>query len=350
MTRRRPTWWLLVGFGAALLIPHIRERSTLPALSPDDAGAVWVQANLRNASATVHLPCDVSRRMPKMDLASPLVDAIPRYTTAITVQSLAKCASPGSSGIETFLRYAFPLSDVYHEILPGSFPPMNASEANPDSVIGRRVELVRFAQSRGGHCNGIRGRVGKWVYNETYAEDSWYVPALGAPKGWIRNREMDGPYNHTSWKWEDDAPDCPIEELTLGGFCEAMHKLDMTRLFVLGDSIEFMRLVSFMHLMGLQSSVHTHLHSSMRWSYTIDCPSVGRFSEVDIVFYRTNHLMPVLGNETHPAEWHYHKQEHELFVCYGVANPPNGLRPNEKGWCPWVQEYLHSAERTMLSE
>mmetsp|Transcript_20738 Transcript_20738/g.45003 ORF Transcript_20738/g.45003 Transcript_20738/m.45003 type:complete len:338 (+) Transcript_20738:57-1070(+) len=276
---------------------------------------VMVQIDLSNAIAVLQVPC-AAKSMGNMDYTSPLIDVIPRYSFNITVQTLAECQDEERSAdiekMQSFLQYMFPLSDVDHKIIStGSFPSL-AVVPSSDSLFTTQVPLTNSAVSTIGsassigttNCNTIRGRLGKWMYNSTYGKNSWYntVP-MG---GWIRSTDQkNGPYNHSSWTWESDQSSCRVDLLTFHGFCRATHALNITRIFSVGDSIEMMMLVSLFQTMGMVSHVHDHLRGKeeqqMRYAYTFDCPSVGSFSPVDLVFYRSNHLMPGNWSWSTPA-------------------------------------------------
>ena len=235
-------------------------------------------------------------------------------------------------------------------------------------------------------CNRIRGRRGLWRYDAAYANASYYVDTR-----WIMGKELaHGPYNHSSWMWQqpslEDADDndndngyynsyCgeegeDVELLTRDGFCRSVTALNITRLMVLGDSMEYMRLISFFHIIGewRTPNVHSHLQPRfrMRHEQSIVCNSSSTGMEsntanaftVSVVFYRTNHLMPLLvetkasnNNETIPPLSQQEKGHHQMqqrmgtekglqveyFVCYSIRKP---LFPDEDGYCPWQKEYL----------
>ena len=223
-------------------------------------------------------------------------------------------------------------------------------------------------------CNRIRGRRGLWRYDAAYANASYYVDTT-----WIMGKELaNGPYNHSSWMWQqpslEDADDndngyynsyCEeeggeVELMTREGFCRSVAALNVTRLMVLGDSMEYMRLISFFHIIGEwgTTNVHSHLRPRyrMRYEQSIVCnnSSTGMESNtenaftVSVVFYRTNHLMPLLvetkasnNNETIPPlvlsqqEKGRHQMQQrmgtekglkaEYFTCYGVRPKPPPL-------------------------
>ena len=42
--------------------------------------------------------------------------------------------------------------------------------------------------------------------------------------------------NATVWKWIDD--NSPVTEISLDGFCKVCHHLDITHIFIVGDSLQ----------------------------------------------------------------------------------------------------------------
>ena len=138
--------------------------------------------------------------------------------------------------------------------------------------------------------------------------------------------------------------------------------MNITRLFVMGDSIEYQRMISFFHLLGDHNpKIHKHLYpgNRLRDETNITCPMP--LPSIRVVFHRVNHLMPLLGNATVGVEnvtayaalsqqeqQRYLTQRRmkregldaeriEYFVCGGKRKPQY---PGEDGNCPWVEEYL----------
>ena len=205
-------------------------------------------------------------------------------------------------------------------------------------------------------CNHMRGRLGTWKYNPVYANKTYYYE-----RWWIFAKDYEQrPHSHSSYSWEDY---CGMSLMTLDGFCQSMKALDIRRMFVLGDSLQFMSMISFFHLLGFETDhphtkeLHNHLkpRSAMKSHTTLECPS---FS-IDIVFYRVNHYTPLLGknattgrNQTQRAQdfMERAKEDEEInskeyFVCYGIRKP---LWPDEEGNCPWVHDYLSNPVRTLV--
>lgn len=332
---------------------------------------VLVQVDLINARTVLQIPCNVrSTSMMNLDYTSPFVDVIPRYSFNITIQTPADCHMGdeeemlvGIERVKSFLQYMFPLADLYQTIgsslsstgkgQSNQVPHSDSQFTTPVHLLARTTSLhasnkttttTTTAKTKT-NCNTIRGRVGKWKYNSTYGKESWYTP-----QEWIRSNELsNGPYNHSSWMWEEGSS-CPVELATFEGFCHSMHILNITRIFALGDSIEYMRIISFMETMGIVSHAGQHLSAKdgiLRYSYRFDCTSIkggNNFAHpIDLVFHRVNHLMPLLNSTE--SRWAEHKYEH--FICYGLLKR---LFPDDNGFCPWVKEYMDSPQRTLLGE
>ena len=339
---------------------------------------VLVQVDLINAKTVLQIPCKVrSTSMMNLNYTSPLVEAIPRYSLNITIQTPADCNMGdeeeilvGIESMKSFLQYMFPLADLYQTVGSSSLSSTGKGQSNQvpnsDSQFTTPVHLLARTTSQASNmeqankntnCNIIRGRVGKWKYNSTYGKESWYKP-----NDWIRSNELiNGPYNHSSWMWEEGSKNddnngqrdssCPIELATYEGFCHSMHALNLTRIIALGDSIEYMRILSFMETMGIVSHAGQHLRAKngiLRYSYRFDCPSIkggnSNFAHpIDLVFHRVNHLMPLLNSTE--SRWAEHKYVH--FICYGLLKR---IHPDNNGFCPWVKEYMDSPQRTLLGE
>lgn len=146
-------------------------------------------------------------------------------------------------------------------------------------------------------------------------------------------------------------------------FCESMEALQLRRIFVLGDSLQYQKLISFFNLMGFEAdhpitkSLHTHRNRAARPITRTTLPCSPSFS-IDFVFHRVNHFTPLLGNHTTGRNQIQREQDFKertnadtqvkdiaYFVCYGIRKR---LWPDEEGNCPWVNEYLASDAPTLL--
>ncbi len=162
-------------------------------LTADYDTQVLIQIDLVNATAVIQIPCNISpKSMMEIDYTSPLVDVIPRYSSNITIQTLDECnkeeeRNDGIRKVQSFLENMFPLSDVYQSIMYSDYDGrMMAAVHNSSDIYNTHVPLVTSeTSSYNNNCNTIRGRVGSWIYNASYGNRSWYVPANGAGGGWI---------------------------------------------------------------------------------------------------------------------------------------------------------------------
>ena len=129
-----------------------------------------------------------------------------------------------------------------------------------------------------------------------------------------------------------------MELANFHGFCKAVHALNITRIMALGDSIEYMRLISFFQTMGIASNVRSHLVGKkdgiLRSAHKLDCTSVmgSSFSPMNLVFHRVNHLMPLLGSNE--SRWNVHGYEHFIYYRKLIR-----VYPDDDGFCPWVRDY-----------
>jgi hypothetical protein len=326
---------------------------------------------------------------------SPVLDLVPRYTTSnVSIQIPANCqfynqevATKSTAMNVPGTRYKNDMNEkeqgtflgelqlYIHKYLPlltTIIPIIVYDECDECKTMTTKILSIREhdADSLSDHitqhqCNRIRGIHGSWEYNATYANASYYTDS-----NWIMGKQLvHGPYNHSSWMWEeseDSSSYCaPVELMTLDGFCHSMATMNLKRLFVLGDSMEFMRSLSFFHILGIDARVHTHLlaRSKMRHETNILC-AAANFT-VSVVFYRVNHLLPLLtetNTSSSPSpsplrpldvvplsQQEEQKQQiqqrlttqkdlrMEYFVCYGIRK---AIYPDKEGYCPWVKEYL----------
>jgi hypothetical protein len=87
----------------------------------------------------------------------------------------------------------------------------------------------------------LRGQEGKWVQDWEYARRNAYIDHVqlhewGITPG-MSNYTVETALllNSTSWNWVDT--NSPVTEITLDGFCKVCYELDITRLFIIGDSL-----------------------------------------------------------------------------------------------------------------
>jgi hypothetical protein len=150
--------------------------------------------------------------------------------------------------------------------------------------------------------------------------------------------------------------------MSLEGFCEAMKTLNISRVFSMGDSLQYMQMISFFELLGLPDHAHKlkrHLwkKQEMHTHDVIECPPSMSF-EIELVFYRINHLVALGGGKkdgfdqtqraaayTSVAASDKTLSNYENWICYGKRF---ATYPDEDGNCPWVYEYLAKDVPTLI--
>lgn len=244
-------------------------------------------------------------------------------------------------------------TDAMDTVFPSAVLESTVNRTSKTSII---LEFNNATSRDPTRCNHFRGRLGAWKFDPAYANSSYYYD-----RWWINAKDYEQrPYSHNSYSWEDH---CGMEIMSLQGFCEAMETLGIRRLFTVGDSLQFMSMISFFHLLGFDTDhphtkgLHHHLRQKSQLSSrtTIQCPSSFL---IQVVFHRVNHLTPLLGNSSTGRNLTQREQDYvirskadkrfdsmEYYVCYGVRKP---LWPDEDGDCPWVADYLRDDVRTLL--
>jgi hypothetical protein len=201
----------------------------------------------------------------------------------------------------------------------------------------------------------IRGRTGSFQYDPEHANKTFYN------NEWMMwsNIHKQGPFSHSSYVWEDDH--CDVELMALEGFCEAMKTLNISRIFSIGDSLQYMQMISFFELLGFHGYAHMlkkHLRPRQKQHThdVIQCPPSMSF-KIEVVFYRSNHMFALGGgkkdgfNQTKRAAAYKSvaagdkKRPLENWICYGISKP---MYPDKDGNCPWVYEYLGKDVPTLI--
>jgi DNA-binding CsgD family transcriptional regulator len=215
-------------------------------------------------------------------------------------------------------------------------------------------------------CHHLRGRVGHWRF-EPHLHKRLLYKIQPSPeleyRLWIpakRNFSAD-PQKHAKFVWDDVACSAePIQLVSKQGFCRAMQKLNYTRLFVLGDSLQYMALLSLSMLMGEVPHVLMHISPRNPDLHTVQWMECGNGFQIEIHFERYNHLWPIYGDTTeHSLEARnraakmrintdptmHGAEPFEYFQCLGG---PRRLYPDHQDFCPWVYHYLNSSQPTIF--
>jgi len=91
-------------------------------------------------------------------------------------------------------------------------------------------------------CLEKRGLSGKWAQDIDFARRNYYpnhrpytLTNWHIADSFFKPTPDEPFYSYNTYKWIDDQ--CPISELTLGGFCQVMYRLNLTQILIIGDSI-----------------------------------------------------------------------------------------------------------------
>lgn len=213
----------------------------------------------------------------------------------------------------------------------------------------------------------LRNRQGTWKYDPTYHEKRGYWD-----QKWLRSAfKHADPQKHNKYVWKDTH--ASVQQISKKGFCTVMQKLGFRRLFALGDSLQYMAMIAFSHLLTLDGGkvrpLHRHLDkgNNMTSKQTVRCSAT--FS-VELEFHRHNTLWPIYGNLNDvnasvvvfgknasldiqarrreaskrriASDLKGDKKPWEYFNCW------QDTMPDEAGNCPWFYDYVNNPVPTLL--
>ena len=153
------------------------------------------------------------------------------------------------------------------------------------SIDGARKHKALFKSSpirsaspskvQGSQCLVQRGYSGKWIRDWDYANKthydigddvSLYQPTAESPFRW-----------ETSWRWQDDA--CDVSIVNRDALCHVCSKLNMTRIFLGGDSLTQLFHLSLLGLIGQPRKFNHHFG-------VIPIPCEGEYPDLSVSFGR----------------------------------------------------------------
>jgi len=232
-----------------------------------------------------------------------------------------------------------------------SLPTLGSNEygtwagSNGQVVTGHHITGGAFGTRK--DCTQIRGKMGSWDRND-YDLD-WDYDALvengGTPdlhgKASLGMDSLVGSrvssFNAGSaasgkYAWNEDAfQDCKFDMLNLDGLCDIVHKMDLSRIFFVGDKLQSDMVSSFWNL--LQENQRDYMIESMMqndpndvWSRTLNCLKHGK--HFDLAFTRNDRLSPMSSSGMFPPNMGY---------------APSGIQCN-----PWENYYASSPGRTLV--
>jgi hypothetical protein len=207
----------------------------------------------------------------------------------------------------------------------------------------------------------VRGVYGKWVQDYEYAAQVQYIPILGFRQRQWHRKHMRKFANKTflpqttyAWK-ETKYPQCQMQVMTKDGFCSILKTLNITNVYMAGDSMMHEMWMSFIGLLGLEKDVEV--------GNTMKCP--GNFT-FRLFFDRTvlaSIPPPPINSTVNIDQWG--QDSIKVVPSYGqVAISQCPVQPSlerahikrmrnykhitNNGACPWVKEYESLEGRTLL--
>ena len=210
-------------------------------------------------------------------------------------------------------------------------------------------------------CMKVRGEYGEWVQDYEYAAQVQYTPLLGfRQRQWDRKHKQKFANNEflpqTTYAWnETKYPQCQIQVMTKNGFCSILNALNITNVYMAGDSMMHEMWMSFIGILGLEKDVEE--------GNTMRCP--GNFT-FRLFFDRTilaSIPPPPTNSSVNIDKWG--QDSIKVVPDYGqVAISQCPLLPSmertgvntprlykyvtNNGACPWVKEYESLQGRTLL--
>lgn len=183
------------------------------------------------------------------------------------------------------------------------------------TVANNRTTTSGHSNNNKSKCLGRRGQNGTWAPAEGYNYDGM-TASMPSYTGQV-TQYCDGGCPSTKWRWVDADPGCPIDTLTVDGFCQIMQRLRLRRVFFVGDSLGNQMAESLFHLLGYHGPA-TWEKTLRSYNNTFRCDD--SLFEFEVTFARNDHL----GNQTARST-----------KCGDICTP-------------WLNEYGESPYRTLL--
>jgi hypothetical protein len=205
-------------------------------------------------------------------------------------------------------------------------------------------------------CLKVRGTHGHWYEDKTYAarveHPAYYSTGFRAAKYRRQKNKKEVPeesfLGQTMWAWNETRyHQCQLQWLDLDLFCNTMQSLNLTRVFLVGDSLMGAQFQSLLSLVGLYP--HDYIAQGPRKPPNTDIMTCPSGFNITLKYVREN-LAPNLLPTDLTGDMQEKKMMfgHEVNGCVdGRQVPPKG-GVTEDGRCPWHLDYESSSARTLL--
>ena len=240
---------------------------------------------------------------------------------------------PGTDSVSTILS-RLPRGWTNHV-----HPPRDNFEVAQLSAFRHDPQLLStFAQSSpdesSGNCRFVRGRVGNWVQDMEYAATAQYRTPLAhysgnaerhfrkkVEKKIIKDMDFRPP---TTYRWvESRYQTCQTSLVSKHGVCDLLSRLDVRRIFALGDSLSLQMAQSLWMWLSSEGNSPTPKGTlEPNFQHTISCPAF----DFTLQYIRNDEFLendlPVSIDQ---------KQSNCASYCY-----------------PWTEQYRQDSSRTIL--
>ena len=144
------------------------------------------------------------------------------------------------------------LMSLYSNIMDLQSVLSSTSSTSPPSGAKTETKEERSVAAKD-NCLELRGSSGRWVQDWQYANRSQYRSHGSYGTDHLASQlftpSKETPFRlSTSWRWQDD--NCPVSEITNRGFCRVCEKLGVTRILILGDSLNLQFTMALKSLLG----------------------------------------------------------------------------------------------------
>ncbi len=164
-------------------------------------------------------------------------------------------------------------------------------------VVHLRPKVVVNQQKNNNTCiDSLRGQEGQWVQDREFALQHSFLERVQAASFGLNDTDEAALFaDFTLWRWVD--ANSPVTTISRNGFCQVCYHLDVTRVFIIGDSLSRQFRLALEALLGY---VHRQRRSDQLYEqivnreFHIPCSDIEgtppHFNGVTIFFHRINHI------------------------------------------------------------
>lgn len=247
--------------------------------------------------------------------------------------------------------------------------------SSPNNMTIEEETSANISSNDAIDCTKVRGVYGEWIVDDNYARQVQYIPLDGfRQQQWIQKQQKATsrkkktvvinnvteflPQTRYAWK-ETRYPQCQPQIFTKSGFCSVLQRLDITNVYMVGDSMMRAQWMSLVGMLGFRKK-----DKVTSYMQVISCPSGYTFTltrdrsrlasippppndanvtvRIDTWGFDSIQVIPEYGQvgisqcPVEPAS-----QRIKLPASKRKYKSNNGA-------CPWIDEYSSLEGRTLL--